>query len=121
MVRDGWRLFEKGKAEGATQIGEREVRIGGGGGVAHDGFEAARLDADQVGGKESALLEAGAAERGAFLGLLDGAGADGEALGGVGVREAGLLPEGFVEPPPMPKETAKEKKPKLEPVAAPAA
>jgi len=33
------------------------------------------------------------------------------------VREAGLLPEGFVEPPPMPK----EKKPKLEPVAAPAA
>ena len=34
------------------------------------------------------------------------------------VREAGLLPEGFVEPPPMPKEPAKEKKPKLEPAAA---
>ena len=37
------------------------------------------------------------------------------------VREAGLLPEGFVEPPPPPKEPAKEKKPQLEPVAAPAA
>ncbi len=38
------------------------------------------------------------------------------------VREAGLLPEGFVEPPPMPKEPAKEKKPKLEStMAAPAA
>ena len=37
------------------------------------------------------------------------------------VREAGLLPEGFVEPPPMPKEPVKEKKPKLEPVAAPVA
>ena len=34
------------------------------------------------------------------------------------VREAGLLPEGVVEPPPMPKEPAKEKKPKLEPAAA---
>jgi len=37
------------------------------------------------------------------------------------VREAGLLPEGFVEPPPMPKEPAKEKKPKLEAAPAPAA
>ena len=35
------------------------------------------------------------------------------------VREAGLLPEGFVEPPAMPKEAVKEKKPKLEPVAVP--
>ncbi|MBI5565547.1 MAG: methylenetetrahydrofolate reductase, partial [Chloroflexi bacterium] len=35
------------------------------------------------------------------------------------IREAGLLPEGFVEPPPVPKEPAKEKKLKLEPVAAP--
>jgi len=33
------------------------------------------------------------------------------------IREAGLLPEGFVEPPPMPKEPAKEKKPKAELVA----
>ena len=33
------------------------------------------------------------------------------------VREAGLLPEGFVEPPPLPKEAAR--KPKLEPVVAP--
>src|ERR1035437_5567760 len=62
------------EAKGAAEIDDREALVGCGDHVAETGVEEPPLGADQVGGQQGLLLEAGAGEGGAFLGLLDGAG-----------------------------------------------
>jgi hypothetical protein len=91
MIKSDSGLGERGETEGTTQFDERESFVGGGHGAAEAGFEEAAFNTDEIGGEERFFFETCAAERGALGRLLNGAGGDGETLGRVGVREAGLL------------------------------
>ena len=65
--------------------------VGGGDSTAESGLDEPAFGADQVGGQERLLLETRLSERGAFLGLLDDAGRDGEPFHGVVMGKSGLF------------------------------
>ena len=58
---------ERVEAERPAQLGQGDALVGHRDGAAHAGLDQAAFDADEVGGKQRALVEAGPAEGGALL------------------------------------------------------